>query len=476
MSGHDTPIPMTASQSGPLSGVAEIPGDKSISHRSLILGALSVGETKITGLLEGEDVLDTARAMRAFGAEVTQHGAGRWSVHGVGVGGFSEPADLIDCGNSGTGVRLIMGAMATTAMTATFTGDASLRKRPMGRVTDPLALFGAQAYGRKGGRLPMTVVGAADLPAEVRARSLHALRRLATVEAGLHGVGLEEVHFHELGAVDTLVDVVGAFALVHALGVGRCVHAPVPVGSGRVRTEHGELGVPAPATLALLQGRPIAGGPERVEVTTPTGALLLSELAAGAGPLPAMVVERVGYGAGHRRLASGPNLLRVVLGSEAAGSETAEPEGSRGDHVVLLETVVDDASPEVLGHLFERLRREGALEVWWSPAYMKKSRPAVALSALCAAEDEQRLVEIVFAESGTFGVRRAVVERHVLARSWVSVEVEGVPVRVKVGHWGDRVVTLAPEFDDVAAVAEASGLPLREVVRAAHEAVRSTGV
>ena len=167
MSGHDTPIPMTASQSGPLSGVAEIPGDKSISHRSLILGALSVGETKITGLLEGEDVLDTARAMRAFGAEVTQHGAGRWSVHGVGVGGFSEPADLIDCGNSGTGVRLIMGAMATTAMTATFTGDASLRKRPMGRVTDPLALFGAQAYGRKGGRLPMTVVGAAD-PRPVR--------------------------------------------------------------------------------------------------------------------------------------------------------------------------------------------------------------------------------------------------------------------------------------------------------------------
>lgn len=162
MSGHDTPIPMTASTSGPLSGVAEIPGDKSISHRSLILGALSVGETKITGLLEGQDVLDTAKAMRAFGAEVTRHGPGAWSVHGVGVGGFSEPADVIDCGNAGTGVRLIMGAMATTPMTVTFTGDASLRKRPMGRVTDPLALFGTQAYGRRGGRLPMTVVGAAD--------------------------------------------------------------------------------------------------------------------------------------------------------------------------------------------------------------------------------------------------------------------------------------------------------------------------
>ncbi len=167
MSGHDTPIPMTARKSGPLRGTAEVPGDKSISHRSLIFGAMAVGETRVTGLLEGQDVLDTAKAMRAFGAEVTRHAPGEWSVHGVGVGGFSEPADVIDCGNSGTGVRLIMGAMATTAMSATFTGDASLRKRPMGRVTDPLSLFGTQAYGRKGGRLPMTVVGAAN-PVPVR--------------------------------------------------------------------------------------------------------------------------------------------------------------------------------------------------------------------------------------------------------------------------------------------------------------------
>jgi 3-phosphoshikimate 1-carboxyvinyltransferase len=167
MSGHGTAIPMTARRGGPLKGTAEVPGDKSISHRALILGALSVGETRITGLLEGQDVLDTAAAMRAFGAEVTQHGPGAWSVHGVGVGGFAEPGQVIDCGNSGTGVRLIMGAMATSPITATFTGDASLNKRPMGRVTDPLALFGARAYGRQGGRLPMTVVGAAD-PVPVR--------------------------------------------------------------------------------------------------------------------------------------------------------------------------------------------------------------------------------------------------------------------------------------------------------------------
>ena len=167
MSGHDVAKPMTSGKSGPLTGTALVPGDKSISHRALIFGAMALGETRVTGLLEGQDVLDTAKAMRAFGAGVTRHGPGDWSVQGVGVGGFTEPADVIDCGNSGTGVRLIMGTMATTPMTATFTGDASLRKRPMGRVTDPLSLFGAQAFGRKGGRLPMTLVGAAH-PKPVR--------------------------------------------------------------------------------------------------------------------------------------------------------------------------------------------------------------------------------------------------------------------------------------------------------------------
>ncbi|TDX29646.1 3-phosphoshikimate 1-carboxyvinyltransferase [Rhodovulum visakhapatnamense] len=167
MSAHGDPIPMTARRSGPLRGEAVVPGDKSISHRALILGALAVGQTRISGLLEGQDVLDTAKAMRAFGAEVTHEAPGDWTVQGVGVGGFAEPADVIDCGNSGTGVRLIMGTMATSPVTATFTGDASLRKRPMGRVTDPLALFGTRAFGRQGGRLPMTLIGAAD-PAPVR--------------------------------------------------------------------------------------------------------------------------------------------------------------------------------------------------------------------------------------------------------------------------------------------------------------------
>ena len=166
MSAHGSPRPLTSRRANPLRGEALIPGDKSISHRSLILGAMAVGETRVTGLLEGEDVLATAEAMRAFGANVTREGD-TWVIQGVGVGGFGEPEAVIDCGNAGTGVRLIMGAMATTAITATFTGDASLRSRPMGRVTDPLALFGTESYGREGGRLPMTVVGAKD-PVAIR--------------------------------------------------------------------------------------------------------------------------------------------------------------------------------------------------------------------------------------------------------------------------------------------------------------------
>ncbi len=190
MSGHGEAQPMKSRKSGPLRGVAEVPGDKSISHRSLIFGAMAVGETRITGLLEGQDVLDTAKAMRAFGATVTRLGEGAWTVNGVGVGGFREPEDVIDCGNSGTGVRLIMGTMATAPITATFTGDASLRKRPMGRVTDPLALFGARAYGRQGGRLPMTVVGAANpVPVRYALPVASAQVKSAVLLAGLNAPG-----------------------------------------------------------------------------------------------------------------------------------------------------------------------------------------------------------------------------------------------------------------------------------------------
>ncbi|MDA9060159.1 3-phosphoshikimate 1-carboxyvinyltransferase [Planktomarina temperata] len=190
MSGHGAALPMTSHKCGPLRGQADVPGDKSISHRSLILGALSLGEPRIQGLLEGDDVLDTGKAMQAFGAEGINHGGGSWSVHGVGVGGFAEPDHVIDCGNSGTGVRLIMGAMATSPIAATFTGDGSLNKRPMGRVTDPLALFGAQSYGRSEGRLPLTLIGAAQaLPVRYEVPMPSAQVKSAVLLAGLNAPG-----------------------------------------------------------------------------------------------------------------------------------------------------------------------------------------------------------------------------------------------------------------------------------------------
>ena len=224
MGSHGTPEKMTARASGPLRGVAEVPGDKSISHRALILGALAVGETRVTGLLEGQDVLDTAKAMAAFGAEVTRHGPGAWSVHGVGVGGLAEPRDVIDCGNSGTGVRLIMGTMATSPVTATFTGDASLRSRPMGRVTEPLALFGARAVGRAGGRLPMTIVGAADpVPVDYTTPMASAQVKSAVLLAGLNAPGQTVVT--EAAATrdhtERMLRGFGAEVAVEILGAGR---------------------------------------------------------------------------------------------------------------------------------------------------------------------------------------------------------------------------------------------------------------
>ena len=190
MASHGPATPLTSHRASPLKGVANVPGDKSVSHRSLILGAMTIGETKISGLLEGQDVLDTAKAMQAFGAEVTQHSQGNWSVHGVGVGGFAEPEQVLDFGNSGTGVRLVMGTAATTPISVTYTGDASLRSRPMARITDPLSLFGTQAYGRKGGRLPMTILGTGQpIPVHYTTPVPSAQVKSAVLLAGLNTPG-----------------------------------------------------------------------------------------------------------------------------------------------------------------------------------------------------------------------------------------------------------------------------------------------
>jgi 3-phosphoshikimate 1-carboxyvinyltransferase len=250
MSTQGTPVPMTSRRAGPLRGDVRVPGDKSISHRALILGALTVGETRVTGLLEGQDVLDTGAAMQAFGAAVTQTGEGAWTIHGVGVGGFAEPDRVIDCGNSGTGVRLIMGAMATSPITATFTGDASLVKRPMGRVTEPLALFGARAFGRAGGRLPMTMVGAADpVPVRYTLPVPSAQVKSAVLLAGLNAPGETVVIEREATRDHTerMLTGFGAEVVVEESSEGRVIRL-----SGRPEFRPQEIAVPSDPSSAAF--------------------------------------------------------------------------------------------------------------------------------------------------------------------------------------------------------------------------------
>ncbi|MBC7226821.1 MAG: nickel pincer cofactor biosynthesis protein LarC [Thermoflexales bacterium] len=291
----------------------------------------------------------------------------------------------------------------------------------------------------------------------VRDRSLAVLERLARAEARVHNIPVEEVHFHEIGAVDTLVDVVGFVAGLEYLGVARVWASPVPLGSGFVQTEHGLLPVPAPATAALLVevGAPIRPHPAQTEILTPTAAALLAELAAFGQP--PMRVRAVGYGFGEKEF-PWPNAVRAWLGD---AEETLVQET-----VCLLECNLDDATGEMLGYAMERLFAAGALDVWFTPVQMKKNRPGVVLSALARPEQADALAAVILRETPTLGVRRRPVERVVAERREVSVETEWGPVRVKEKWLGGRKVAASPEYEDCARIARERGIPLQDVYAA----------
>ncbi|WP_037078484.1 nickel pincer cofactor biosynthesis protein LarC [Pseudonocardia spinosispora] len=290
-------------------------------------------------------------------------------------------------------------------------------------------------------------------PAPVAALAHAAVTALAQVESGLHGVPLDRVHLHELGGIDTVVDTVGVAAALYALDVTAVHCGPLALGAGTVRTAHGILPVPAPATAALIarMHAPVVPAGVDGETVTPTGAALL--LAAGArfGPLPAMTVDAVGYGAGAREVEARPNVLQALLGGVP---------GSAGDtqELVQIETNVDDVTGELLGHLIGRLLVEGAADAWVSPIVMKKGRPAHTVHVLAAPERAEHCERVLLRETGSLGARRRPVLRTALPRSGRTVEVGGQPIRVKDGPWGSK-----PEYEDVAAAAETLGLPLREV-------------
>jgi len=299
------------------------------------------------------------------------------------------------------------------------------------------------------------------LPERVKERAISVFTRLGEAEAAVHDAPVEKIHFHEVGALDAIADIVGAAAGLERLGVGAVFFSTLRLGGGTVKSQHGALPVPAPATAALVAGLQCELGPVQRELLTPTGAAILTTLGRQQSPGP-LRVERIGYGAGGRDDADHPNVLRLMLGQATPPAE--------GDSVWVLEVNLDDTTAEVIGHAVERLLAAGALDAWAMPIQMKKSRPAWMLCAIVADESLRRAEDIFFRETTTFGIRRHRVERTKLARELRTVATPFGAVRVKVGTRDGKLVTASPEYEDCRRIALEKNIPLREVMDAARKA------
>ena len=316
------------------------------------------------------------------------------------------------------------------------------------------------------------MIESSGLPARVKERSRAIFRRLGEAEARLHAQPVEKVHFHEVGAVDAILDIVGACVALELLGIEDFSASPLNVGSGRVSAAHGSLPVPAPAAAELLRGIPVYSSGVEAELVTPTGAAIVSTLATEFGPLPPMKVDLIGYGAGSLEIPGHPNLLRLFLGERVSAAELRAP--SRGDAVAVIETSVDDMSPELYGYLVERALAAGALDISCTALGMKKNRPGLEIRLLARPEQAEALADLVFAETTTLGLRISTAERRVLEREFVSVETPYGAIRVKVGRRNGQVVNAAPEFEDCRRAALERGVPLKDVMEAAQAGFRNS--
>ncbi|HEV2248085.1 MAG TPA: nickel pincer cofactor biosynthesis protein LarC, partial [Terriglobia bacterium] len=297
------------------------------------------------------------------------------------------------------------------------------------------------------------LIGAAAIDDAVKQQSLRVFRRLGEAEAKLHNQPIEKVHFHEVGAVDAIVDIVGVCLGLAILGSPDLVCSPLNVGGGRVEAAHGTLPVPAPATAELLKGLPVYSSGVECELVTPTGAALVSTLAAGFGPLPAMKVERIGYGAGTKDIHAQPNITRLMLGEKAGGEATAS--GGIGDQTIhVVEANIDDMNPQLYAYFVEKALAAGALDVTCTAVQMKKNRPGLLVSVLVKPEFESALTRLLFAETTTIGVRITEARRKVLDRQIVTVETAFGAVRMKVARLEDEIVNAAPEFEDCRRLAD----------------------
>jgi pyridinium-3,5-bisthiocarboxylic acid mononucleotide nickel chelatase len=300
--------------------------------------------------------------------------------------------------------------------------------------------------------------------AKSRAKSL--FDRLAAAEASVHNTSIERVHLHEVGALDSIVDIVGSVFALEWFGAERIVVSPMNVGSGTVKTAHGVYPVPAPATLRLLGEAPVYGGEVAAELLTPTGALILTSYANAYGPLPAMRVDQIGYGAGDRDLPSAPNVLRVVVGE----SLVADEPGGHATRVVVIECEIDDMNPQIFGPLMDQLYAAGSLDVFYAPVHMKKNRPGTVVTIIARPHERERLVELMFRETTTIGVRFTEMQRECLARETTVVATALGPVRFKVARRGHEIVNAQPEFDDLVRLANEHSRPVKEVQALAAKA------
>jgi pyridinium-3,5-bisthiocarboxylic acid mononucleotide nickel chelatase len=297
----------------------------------------------------------------------------------------------------------------------------------------------------------LKIIDAAEMPAEAKANAARVFQKLGEAEALAHAVPIEKVHFHEVGAIDSICDIVGACLAFQQLGVDRIYCSAVNVGSGTVNTEHGVLPVPAPATARLLENKPIYSRGPALELTTPTGAAILSTLAEDFGSMPAMRIRATGYGAGDRDFTEHANVVRVMIGEASGARETTT--------VSVIEANIDDASPQVIAWAAEKLLEAGALDALVLSAQMKKGRPGVVLQVIAAPEKREELIAILFRETTTLGVRFYSAERRVQAREWREVATPHGVVRVKIGENG-----FAPEYEDARRIATESGVPLKDIL------------
>jgi uncharacterized protein (TIGR00299 family) protein len=309
------------------------------------------------------------------------------------------------------------------------------------------------------------ILGCGRLTERQRDLALRIFRRLAAAESAAHGLPLDKVHFHEVGALDSIADIVGAAVGLDLLGVERFTSRSVPTGSGMVKCAHGLMPIPAPGTAELLKGAPLALSSIKGELTTPTGAAILMTVVAEWVEQPVMTVERIGHGAGQRDFVEQPNLLRLFVGTAAETVDAAE-----SDRVWVLETNLDDVPAEVIGYCFEELFAAGALDVFSTAIQMKKNRPGVLLSVLAPEALLPALEAILFRETETFGVRRYPVRRHKLRREAVTVQTPWGPIRGKRGWRDGGLQVFTPEYEDCAGVARRQGVPLREVFARVREA------